>query len=79
MWATHWMHCQASGISLLAPSKSLLLTGVVNLWGLRLAGYLFTRVLQVGKDARLDKFFPKDDKEPLLTGESRQDEVTAFV
>ena len=39
--------------------------------GARLAGYLFHRVLQTGKDSRLDFLFPQDDKEPLLTGPSK--------
>ena len=43
----------------------------MTLWGARLAGYLFWRVLKTGKDARLNQFFPKDDKEPFLTGQSR--------
>ena len=43
----------------------------VTLWGTRLAGYLFWRVLQTGKDARLNQFFPKDNKEPLLVGRSQ--------
>ncbi len=45
--------------------------GAVTLWGSRLAGYLFWRVLQTGKDARLNQFFPKDDKEPFLFGQSQ--------
>ena len=77
--------------------------GAVTLWGTRLAGYLFWRVLQTGKvsavrrhrcavmassyllikrsmlaeisvcaqDSRLSQFFPKDDKEPLLVGQSQ--------
>ena len=45
--------------------------GAVTLWGSRLAGYLFWRVLQTGKDARLSQFFPKDDKEPFLFGQSQ--------
>ena len=65
------MHCHANGLSLLQPSKSLLLTAMVTVWGVRLAGFLFNRVLQVGKDARLDRFFPKDHNEPLLTGQSK--------
>ena len=45
--------------------------GAVTLWGTRLAGYLFWRVLHTGKDARLNQFFPKDDMEPLFTGRSQ--------
>ena len=71
VWATHALHCSVNSLSLLQPSKSLLLTVMVSLWGARLAGFLFNRVLQVGKDSRLDDFFPKKPDEPLLTGESR--------
>ena len=71
VWATHAFHCSANSLSLLQPSKSLLLTAMVSLWGARLAGFLFNRVLQVGKDSRLDDFFPKKDDEPLITGESK--------
>jgi steroid 5-alpha reductase family enzyme len=70
-WATHAAACHANGLRLFQPSKSLFLAGAVTLWGTRLAGYLFWRVLQTGKDARLSQFFPRDDKEPLLTGQSQ--------
>lgn len=36
------------GTPLLAPSRGSLLAGCVSLWALRLGGYLFYRVLQVG-------------------------------
>ena len=52
-WATHFIGCRAAGVALLAPTKGLLMTGLVTLWGARLAGYLFYRVLVVGEDARL--------------------------
>jgi steroid 5-alpha reductase family enzyme len=58
-------------LGLFQPSKSLFLAGAVTLWGTRLAGYLFWRVLQTGKDSRLNFLFPKDDKEPLLAGQSK--------
>ena len=45
------MHCHANGLSLLQPSKSLLLTAMVTLWGARLAGFLFSRVLQVSPNS----------------------------
>lgn len=54
-WFTHAMACKAAGVGLLAPSKSLLLTCLVTAWGARLAGYLFYRVLVVGKDGALPK------------------------
>ncbi|BDA45900.1 hypothetical protein COCOBI_07-6870 [Coccomyxa sp. Obi] len=69
-WATHAATCEAHNLRLFQPSKSLFLAGAVTLWGARLAGYLFYRVLQTGKDARLNFLFPKDEKEPLLTGRS---------
>ncbi|KAK9828482.1 hypothetical protein WJX72_000234 [[Myrmecia] bisecta] len=69
-WTTHIINCKAHGLQLLAPSKSLLLAGCVTLWGVRLAGYLFYRVLVTGEDKRLRVFFPRDDKEPYLTGPS---------
>ena len=67
-WFTHSMACKAAGIGLLAPSKSLLLTCLVTAWGARLAGYLFYRVLAVGKDGAhpkpLERYNPKQ-QEPL--------------
>lgn len=35
-------------------STSLALAGMVTAWGLRLAGYLFYRILHMGRDARFD-------------------------
>ena len=48
-WTTHAVACRLQGLTLLQPSKSLLVTTCVTLWGLRLGGYLFYRVLQVGQ------------------------------
>ena len=70
-WATHAASCRVHNLGLLQPSKSLFLAGAVTLWGTRLAGYLFWRVLQTGKDSRLSFLFPRDDKEPFLTGQSK--------
>ena len=70
-WATHAASCRVHNLGLFQPSKSLFLAGAVTLWGTRLAGYLFWRVLQTGKDSRLSFLFPKDDKEPFLTGQSK--------
>ena len=70
-WATHAASCRAHGLGLFQPSKSLFLAGAVTLWGTRLAGYLFYRVLKTGKDSRLSFLFPKDEKEPFLTGQSK--------
>ena len=55
-WFTHSVACKAMGVGLLAPSKSLLLTCLVTAWGARLAGYLFYRVLAVGKDGERYSF-----------------------
>ena len=70
-WVTHAHVCRAHGLRLLQPSKSLLLTACVTLWATRLGGYLFARVCQLGKDKRLDIFFPKDAGEPWLTGPAK--------
>ena len=48
-WTTHAVACRMQGLTLLQPSKSLLVTTCVTLWGLRLGGYLFYRVMQVGQ------------------------------
>lgn len=40
--------CSALGTPFLAPSRGLLLAGCVSLWALRLGGYLFYRVMNVG-------------------------------
>ncbi|KAK9825343.1 hypothetical protein WJX74_011074 [Apatococcus lobatus] len=69
--ATHVIYCRHFGVSLLAPSKSLLVTAMISLWGARLAGYLFYRILQTGQDKRLNQFFPQKPDEPFLTGPSR--------
>ncbi|KAL4855947.1 hypothetical protein ACK3TF_003705 [Chlorella vulgaris] len=68
-WTTHAAAARATGTSLFAPTRNALLAGCVSLWAARLGGYLFYRVLNVGKDARLDQFFQQPD-EPLLTGPS---------
>ncbi|PSC67318.1 hypothetical protein C2E20_8998 [Micractinium conductrix] len=68
-WATRAAAARALGEPLLAPTRGALLASCVSLWALRLGGYLFYRVLHVGKDARLDQFFKQPD-EPLLTGPS---------
>lgn len=75
--ATHAATCRALGTPALAPSRGALLAGCVSLWSLRLGGYLFYRVLQVGKDARLDQFFQQPG-EPLLTGPSNYPLRLAF-
>ena len=59
------------GVALLAPTKSLLVTACISLWGARLAGYLFYRILQTGQDKRLNQFFPQKPDEPFLTGPSK--------
>jgi steroid 5-alpha reductase family enzyme len=41
--------------------QGAIITALITLWGVRLAGYLFVRILKIGKDARFDgireKFF----------------------
>ncbi len=49
--ATHAATSRALGTSALAPSRGSLLAGCVSLWALRLGGYLFYRVMQVGSAA----------------------------
>mmetsp|Transcript_12921 Transcript_12921/g.16997 ORF Transcript_12921/g.16997 Transcript_12921/m.16997 type:complete len:312 (+) Transcript_12921:34-969(+) len=39
--------------------RPTVLNACITLWGTRLAGYLFRRVLKVGGDDRLDSFFPE--------------------
>ncbi|KAJ1435542.1 hypothetical protein B484DRAFT_359097 [Ochromonadaceae sp. CCMP2298] len=49
----------------LAHPKLLLINVGVAIWGGRLASYLFSRVLQVGEDKRLHKFFRKPGEKYL--------------
>jgi len=42
----------------------------ISLWGVRLAGYLFPRVLQVGGDDRLEKFYPEKGERWLDSSKS---------
>jgi steroid 5-alpha reductase family enzyme len=58
-WATHAAAAAAGGVGLFAPTRGFALTAVVTAWGVRLGGYLFSRVLRTGGDARLDPFFPR--------------------
>jgi len=50
------------------------LIGIVNMavmiWGIRLAGYLFYRILHTHEDKRLQKFFPKPNESFLDTKQS---------
>jgi steroid 5-alpha reductase family enzyme len=73
-WATHTAAARAAGRPALgrgAPGRSLALTLLTTAWGVRLSSYLFGRVVRLGKDERLSKFFPADKDEPWLTGPSR--------
>jgi steroid 5-alpha reductase family enzyme len=47
------------------PLRAVLLTACVSVWGVRLAGYLFHRVLTRGNDARLSEFYK--EKKMILT------------
>jgi steroid 5-alpha reductase family enzyme len=40
------------------PAPAWLLAGLVTVWGLRLAGYLYRRILHMGHDARFDAMRP---------------------
>ena len=78
-WATHAAAAAASSSSssslsasssllsssLLKPSRGFALALVVTAWGARLSAHLFTRVLKLGKDERLDFLFPGEDDPPL--------------
>lgn len=73
-WATHAAACKAAGRPIAgrgAPGRSLALTLLTTAWGVRLSAYLFGRVVRLGKDERLSRFFPADRGEPWLTGPSR--------
>ena len=43
-------------------AQQLTLTVLVTVWSLRLAGFLFYRVLKVGTDSRFDKFFIEENE-----------------
>ncbi|GMH34043.1 hypothetical protein BSKO_01877 [Bryopsis sp. KO-2023] len=68
-WTGHLAHCRLNRTPVFGWSRSLLLTCCVSLWGIRLAGFLFYRVLQMGHDSRLGAFFAKEN-EPWLVGDS---------
>eukprot|EP00752_Nemacystus_decipiens_P018301 g16417.t1 len=42
--------------------RPLLLNVAVGVWGVRLASYLFARILKTGEDQRLARFFPSKDE-----------------
>lgn len=70
-WATHGASLSTSSPSssslslLLRPSRGFALACVVSAWGARLSAHLFTRVLRLGKDERLDFLFPGEGDPPL--------------
>ena len=74
-WATHASSSlsatsssssSSSSLSLLLrPSRGFALACVVSAWGARLSAHLFTRVLRLGKDERLDFLFPGEGDPPL--------------
>jgi hypothetical protein len=49
-WATHVAVTQSAGSPILALSRPLFLTIGVTFWSVRLAGFLFYRILQTGTD-----------------------------
>eukprot|EP01026_Neomeris_dumetosa_P084795 TRINITY_DN99846_c0_g1_i4.p1 TRINITY_DN99846_c0_g1~~TRINITY_DN99846_c0_g1_i4.p1 ORF type:complete len:292 (-),score=6.91 TRINITY_DN99846_c0_g1_i4:30-905(-) len=67
--ATHSASCHLFKQPLLKPTPSALATACVALWGTRLAGFLFYRILQTSKDDRLDFMFKKSG-EKWFTGPS---------
>jgi len=76
-WYSHVKCSSGMGLRILQPTSSLLLTSCVTLWGTRLAGYLFFRILQTGHDSRLAAFFPEEN-EPWLVGRSMYPLKLAF-
>lgn len=64
-WATWAAAAAAGNVPLLAATRGFALTAAVSAWGARLGGYLFSRVLTTGGDARLDPFFPAPGQLPL--------------
>ena len=77
-WATHAASLSTSTSStssssglalLLRPSRGFALAIVVSAWGARLSAHLFTRVLRLGKDERLDFLFPGEG-DPAVGGPS---------
>jgi steroid 5-alpha reductase family enzyme len=68
VWATFGALRHQNG--LIAPGKPLplrplLLAGAVSLWGMRLGGFLFSRILNSPEDNRLSEFFPKQGELPI--------------
>ncbi len=43
-------------------NRSLAVNGLVLVWGVRLAGYLFHRILYIKEDKRLHSFYPAPDE-----------------
>lgn len=46
-----------SSVKSLASSRQIVVNVAIMIWGSRLASYLFTRVLKLGEDKRLNKFY----------------------
>lgn len=70
-WATHAASAPRSPSAsfLLKPTRGFALACVVSAWGARLSAHLFSRVLRLGKDERLDFLFPREG-DPLVGGPS---------
>ncbi|KAJ1487417.1 hypothetical protein T484DRAFT_1941279 [Baffinella frigidus] len=47
------------------PLRPLILAAAVSLWGMRLGGFLFNRILNSPEDKRLTEFFPKKGELPI--------------
>jgi steroid 5-alpha reductase family enzyme len=76
-WATHAAAASSSlssssslASTLFKPTRGFALACVVSAWGARLSAHLFTRVLKLGKDERLDFLFPAENEPGLLVGGS---------
>eukprot|EP01023_Acetabularia_acetabulum_P026388 TRINITY_DN2507_c0_g2_i1.p1 TRINITY_DN2507_c0_g2~~TRINITY_DN2507_c0_g2_i1.p1 ORF type:complete len:300 (+),score=50.65 TRINITY_DN2507_c0_g2_i1:87-986(+) len=67
--ATHRASCQLFNQPVLKPTPSAVATLSVMLWGIRLGGFLFSRILHTTKDDRLDFLFKKEG-EKWFTGPS---------
>ena len=70
-WATHAASSASTSASstssslLLRPTRGFALACVVSAWGARLSAHLFSRVLRLGKDERLEFLFPGEGDPPL--------------
>eukprot|EP01025_Chloroclados_australasicus_P056052 TRINITY_DN6885_c0_g3_i1.p1 TRINITY_DN6885_c0_g3~~TRINITY_DN6885_c0_g3_i1.p1 ORF type:complete len:311 (-),score=19.12 TRINITY_DN6885_c0_g3_i1:99-1007(-) len=64
--ATHRASCQLFNKPIINTSPSAIATACAILWGVRLGGFLFYRILQTTKDYRLDFMFKKKDEKWIV-------------